>query len=146
MTSHIVSVTRPGRPSTTSNTQCNGGKPPVAGVTRHCDRKIPLTATVYAVAGHMHLLGRSIKIQVNPGTPHAKTVLDIPVWDFDNQGAKPVKPVHLERGDTVRVTCRHDQSLRDRLPAFKGHPQSAQAQLSVHGFAHGPAHHHPAWR
>ena len=67
--------------------------------------------------------GRSIKIQVNPGTPRARTVLDIPVWDFDNQGAKPVKPVHLAPGDTVRVTCRHDQSLRDLLPAFKGQPE-----------------------
>ena len=44
----------------------------------------------------MHLLGRSIKIEVNPGTPRAKTVLDIPIWDFDNQGSKPVKPVHLD--------------------------------------------------
>ena len=41
----------------------------------------------------MHLLGRSIKIEVNPGTPQARTVLDIPVWDFDNQGARPIKPV-----------------------------------------------------
>jgi hypothetical protein len=68
----------------------------------------------------MHLLGRSIKIEVNPGTPGARTVLDIPVWDFDNQGAKPVTRVRLHRGDDVRVTCRHDQSLRDRLPAFRG--------------------------
>ena len=29
---------------------------------------------------------------------------------------------HLEPGDTVRVTCRHDQWLRDLLPAFKGQP------------------------
>ena len=68
----------------------------------------------------MHLLGRSIRITVNPGTPHARTVLNLPVWDFDNQGAKPVPSVRLQRGDTVRVTCRHDQSLRDVLPAFKG--------------------------
>ena len=29
----------------------------------------------------------------------------------------------LQPGDTVRVTCRHDQSLRDLLPAFKGQPE-----------------------
>ncbi len=44
-----------------------------------------------------------------PAPTGAQTVLDIPVWDFDNQGAKPIKPVHLDTGDTVKVTCRHAQ-------------------------------------
>jgi protein involved in polysaccharide export with SLBB domain len=71
----------------------------------------------------MHLLGRSIRIEVNPGRPDARTLLRIPVWDFDNQQARPVKPMRLEPGDRVRVTCRHDQSLRDVLPAFDGLPE-----------------------
>jgi hypothetical protein len=67
----------------------------------------------------MHLLGRKISIETNPGTPEAKTILDIPVWDFDNQGSKPLKePLHLDAGDTVKVTCTHVQWLRDVLPAF----------------------------
>jgi hypothetical protein len=68
----------------------------------------------------MHLLGRWIKVDVNAGTPEARTVLDIPEWDFDNQGSHPVKPVHLDVGDTVTVTCHHEQDLRDLLPAFDG--------------------------
>jgi hypothetical protein len=45
------------------------------------------------------------------------------VWDFDNQGAVPLrKPAEVEPGDTVRVTCRHSQQLRDLLPAFEGQP------------------------
>ncbi len=76
--------------------------------------------TIMGVAGHMHLLGRSIKIEVNPGTDEAQTVLDIPIWDFDNQGAKPIKPVHLDTWDTVEVTCEHTQTLRDQLPSFEG--------------------------
>jgi hypothetical protein len=92
------------------------------GSTQTCDRRMDQPATIRAVAGHMHLLGRSIRIQVNPGRSDARTVLDIPTWDFDNQGARPVKPVHLAAGDTVRVTCRHDQRLRDLLPALKGQP------------------------
>ena len=68
----------------------------------------------------MHLLGRSIKIEVNPGTDRAQTVLDIPVWDFDDQGARPVEPVRLDTWDTVKVTCKHVQWLRDELPAFEG--------------------------
>jgi hypothetical protein len=85
-----------------------------------CSRTVGRPMTILGVAGHMHLLGRSIRIEVNPGTPRARTVLDIPVWDFDNQGAKPIKPVHLKPFDKVKVTCRHVQWLRDLLPSFEG--------------------------
>ena len=76
--------------------------------------------TVIGVARHMHLLGRKISIQTNPGTDRARTILDIPVWDFDNQGTKPIEPLHLDPFDKVKVTCVHQQWLRDRLPAFQG--------------------------
>ncbi|HEU5035496.1 MAG TPA: hypothetical protein VFT70_00715, partial [Nocardioides sp.] len=85
-----------------------------------CTRTVDRTTTIQAAAGHMHLLGRSIKIQVDPGTPRARTILDIPVWDFDNQGTKPIEPLHLDAFDKVRVTCVHQQWPRDRLPAFQG--------------------------
>ena len=98
------------------------GTPTVAGPTQTCTRTIRQKETIHGVAGHMHLLGQSIKIEANPGTPRARTVLDIPLWDFDNQTAKPVKPVHLRKGDTVKVTCEHSQNLRDNLPAFEGQP------------------------
>jgi hypothetical protein len=96
------------------------GTPIQAGPVQSCDRKVPRDMTVLGVAGHMHLLGKSIRITANPGTPRERTLLDIPVWDFDNQGAKPIRPEHLEAGDTVRVTCRHSQQVRDLLPSFKG--------------------------
>jgi hypothetical protein len=95
---------------------CGGGP---AGPTQSCTREISEPETIRGVAGHMHLLGKSIRIEVNPGTPRAQTVLDIPVWDFDNQGSQPTPPIHLQRGDTVKVTCTHSQALRDRLPAFE---------------------------
>jgi hypothetical protein len=98
-----------------------GGRPAPSEVTS-CTRTVTQPTTIRAVAGHMHLLGRSIKVTVNAGTPRARTVLDIPVWNFDDQGAKPIKPVPLAVGDTVKVTCRHVQWLRDRLPAFAGQP------------------------
>ena len=99
---------------------CNQ-KPKPSQVTS-CSRKVTEPTTIRGVAGHMHLLGRSIKIEVNPGTPQAKTVLNIPIWDFDNQGSKPIKPVPLKVGDTLKVTCKHVQWLRDQLPAFQGQP------------------------
>jgi hypothetical protein len=98
-----------------------GGEPKPSNTTS-CDRHIAEPTTIRGVAGHMHLLGRSITIEVNPGTPEAKTILDIPVWDFDNQASKPIQPVHVDFGDVVRVTCKHVQWLRDKLPAFQGVP------------------------
>ena len=88
--------------------------------TSACTRTIGRPMTVLGVAGHMHLLGRQIKIEVNPDTAAAKTVLDIKVWNFDDQGSKAIEPVDLEPGETVRVTCKHVQWLRDLLPAFAG--------------------------
>ena len=87
--------------------------------TTSCTRPVSRGMTVMGVAGHMHLLGRKITIEVNPDTDDAKTVLRIPIWDFDNQGSKPIDPIHLDVGDTVRVTCQHQQWLRDKLPAFE---------------------------
>jgi hypothetical protein len=92
------------------------------GNVQTCTRTIGQPTTIRAVAGHMHLLGRSITITVNPGTPGERTVLHIPVWNFDDQGARPIKPVHLQPFDTVQVSCKHVQWLRDRLPAFEGQP------------------------
>jgi hypothetical protein len=103
---------------------CGGNtQDPPAGPVQSCDRIVSSPMTIHAVAGHMHLLGRSISIVVNPDTPRARTILDIPVWDFDNQGAKPLAtPVRVQPLDTIRVTCRHTQRLRDLLPAFEGQP------------------------
>ncbi len=94
------------------------------GPTQFCDRRIERAGTIQAVAGHMHLLGKSISIELNPGRPSAKTLLDIPVWDFDDQRAVPLKtPVRVSPGDTIRVTCTHTQRLHDQLPSFEGQPE-----------------------
>jgi hypothetical protein len=99
------------------NQRCNAGNPPVPGNVQHCDRPVPRAGTIYAVAGHMHLLGRSIKIELNPGTAEAQTLLDVPNYIFDDQSARPLAtPVLVQPGDTLRVTCTHDAGLRKLLP------------------------------
>ena len=98
------------------------GGEPEAGARQSCVRTVYEPVTIHGVAGHMHLLGRTIRIEVNPGTPRARTILDIPVWDFDDQGSRPIEPVRLEAFDQVKVTCTHAQWLRDELPAFEGQP------------------------
>lgn len=102
--------------------RCSNGTP-VPGSTQHCDRRAGSAFTIYAAAGHMHLLGRSVKIEINPGTPNAVTVLDIPRYVFDNQAVQPLaKPIQVKAGDVVRVTCTHDVRLRQMLPALKPLP------------------------
>jgi hypothetical protein len=101
---------------------CSQNKP-VAGTTQHCDRPVGEAGTIYAVAGHMHLLGRSIKIELNPGTPTARTLLDIPVFNFDDQAIHPLAtPLAIKPGDTLRVTCQHDAGLRKLLPQLRTLP------------------------
>jgi hypothetical protein len=103
---------------------CNGDPAaPRAGVTQSCDRRVDRPTTVRAAAGHMHLLGKSIRITANPGTARERVLIDIPVWDFDNQGARQLaKPVTLVKGDVVRVACTHDAGKRKLLPSLADTP------------------------
>jgi hypothetical protein len=103
-----------------------GGDPddPRASPVQTCDRTMRTAATVRAVAGHMHLLGRSISVTLNPGTPRERLLLDTPVWDFDDQGARSLrKPAKIRPGDVLRVKCRHDQALRDDVPELQDAPE-----------------------
>jgi hypothetical protein len=102
-----------------------GGDPrrPRPGPTQHCDLRMPAAMTVRAAAGHMHLLGRSISVTLNPGTPRERVIVDVPRYDFDNQGAQHLaQPVAVRKGDTLRVTCTHDAALRAQLPELAGQP------------------------
>jgi len=93
---------------------------PRAGATQSCTHVMDSDMTVYSAAGHMHLLGRSISIVANAGTPREQTLLDVEKYDFDRQGGIPLeKPYDLKTGDTVTVTCTHDTSLRQLLPALQ---------------------------
>lgn len=100
-----------------------GQSAPKPGNTQTCDHKVEAPMTLFAGFGHMHLLGRAIKVELNPGTPNAKVVLDVPRFDFDNQRlVKLPSPVEIGPGDTLRVTCTHDAGLRKRLPQLSKLP------------------------
>jgi hypothetical protein len=81
--------------------------------TSKCDRTVTRPTTFYIVGGHMHLLGKSIRVELNPGTANARVLLDIPRWDFHWQGGYALEePVAAKPGDVLRVTCRYDPALR----------------------------------
>jgi copper type II ascorbate-dependent monooxygenase-like protein len=78
-----------------------------------CDRRLTERTTIHVAAGHMHLLGAAIRLELNPGTPRARVLLDIPRWDFRWQNAYTLATqVTVGPGDVVRVTCRHDVHKR----------------------------------
>jgi copper type II ascorbate-dependent monooxygenase-like protein/cbb3-type cytochrome c oxidase subunit III len=80
-------------------------------LTTSCDRPVNRPIRIYGVAGHMHLRGVDIRIELDPGTPKAQTLLHIPHWDFHWQDAYYLEhPVDADPGDTIRVTCRFDNS------------------------------------
>lgn len=102
---------------------CNAGRPVAAGDTGSCDHQVRQAGTLYGLGGHMHLLGRSITVELNPGTDRARTLLDVPNYDFDHQAIVPLdEPVTVSPGDTYRVTCTHDVTLRTRLPQLRDQP------------------------
>ncbi len=103
---------------------CGHGALPRPGPVQSCDREVREAGTIRAIAGHMHLLGKEIRIELNPGTPKARTLLRVEPWNFDEQGSVPVDPpAPIGPGDTLRVTCRHDQRMRDLLPDLKQVPE-----------------------
>jgi mono/diheme cytochrome c family protein len=71
-----------------------------------CDRRVTRPLRIYGVAGHMHIRGYDIRIQLN-----GMTLLHIPRWNFHWQDAYYLeKPVDANVGDTIRVTCKFDNS------------------------------------
>ena len=57
---------------------------------------------------------------INPVTWRAKVLLDVPAYNFDDQGARELAaPVAVKKGDTLRVTCTYDATLRQKLPELK---------------------------
>jgi len=99
---------------------CGATKP---GNTQYCDIVLAAPLTLYASRGHMHLLGRSISIERNPGTPKAEKLLDVRSFDFDDQALHVRnEPLQLEAGDRLRVSCTHDAGLRRQLPQLRSLP------------------------
>ena len=93
---------------------------PVASLTSKCDKAITSNFTIIAAAPHMHLLGRSLKLTLNPGTATEQTILNVTNYNFDDQSATVVKkPIPVKAGDTIRVECTFDPTLRQKIPQLK---------------------------
>jgi hypothetical protein len=89
---------------------------PTPSVISKCDKVMNKYFSIVAAGPHMHLLGRSLKMTLNPGTANEKTILDVPNYNFDDQSSTTLKtPIAVNPGDTIRVECTFDPTLRQKI-------------------------------
>ena len=82
-----------------------------------CDQVVPEDGQIVAVLGHMHTLGKSIRMTLDADTPKEKILLDIPDWSFDWQmNYELAKPVHVKAGQPLRLDCSWDRSVDPLRP------------------------------
>jgi len=90
---------------------------PTASTTSTCVKVATSSYTIIAAAAHMHLLGRSLTMILNPGEPTEKTIFDVQNYNFDDQSATVLKtPIKVVAGDKIKVSCTFDPTLRQRIP------------------------------
>ena len=76
-----------------------------------CDYNPP-DGEVINIWPHMHELGTTYRMTLNPDTPEATVLVDIDRWNFDWQMSyDPIETLMFEPGDTLRVECGWDRSL-----------------------------------
>ena len=96
---------------------------PPSGNTTSCDWPAPSHGKIVRVTAHMHLLGRGMQMVLNPDSAHPTTLLNVTDYNFDYQRSYDLAtPVSLAPGDTIRVTCTYDPTLRQKLPALRRLP------------------------
>src|SRR5882724_10287674 len=82
-----------------------------------CTTTVPESGLIVGAMGHMHTLGKSFRLTLDPGTPKQKVLLDIPVWNFDWQmNYEFAKPIHVTAGEQVLMQCSWDRSLDPNRP------------------------------
>jgi hypothetical protein len=83
----------------------------VTRIATSCEYFSPARLTIYGLTGHMHYLGKSVKIELLRPDGSRRVLLDIPRWDFHWQGFYWLQqPASLQRGDKVRISCVFDNS------------------------------------
>jgi mono/diheme cytochrome c family protein len=96
-----------------------------------CDYNILEDGSVIDFMGHMHELGSSFRMTMNPGTDRETILLDIPKWDFGWQlNYQPITPVEVRKGDKVRIECAWDRSTQPgREPRYIVFAEGTQDEM-----------------
>ena len=76
-----------------------------------CDLPAP-DGDVVSIWPHMHELGSTYRLTLNPDTPEEQILVDIGQWDFNWQlGYYPVETLTFDSDDVLRLECGWDRSL-----------------------------------
>ena len=93
---------------------------PTPSLTSRCDKVLNKYFSIVTAGPHMHLLGRSLKLTLNPGREDEKIILDVPNYNFDDQSSVNLQtPIAVNPGDTIRIECTFDPTLRQKIPQLK---------------------------
>ncbi len=96
---------------------------PQPDVVTKCDQRVRSNYTIITAAPHMHLLGRKLKMTLNPGTSREQVIINVENYDFDDQSPISLKtPLDVRAGDVIRIECTHDPKVRQLLPSLKNLP------------------------
>jgi hypothetical protein len=95
---------------------------PPAGDTTSCVWPVRFSGKIVRVTAHMHLLGQRFRLVLDPGTPQARTLLDVPDYNFDYQRSYDIKPVTVGPNDDLQVSCTYNPQLRQELPQLRDLP------------------------
>lgn len=81
-----------------------------------------ISAKLWGVAPHMHLLGKKIKVELTrPGQTQPDCLINIEDWNFNWQGSYLYKsPVPLSSGAQLKLTANYDNSVNN--PFQPNHP------------------------
>ncbi len=101
---------------------CHRGTP-VASDTTSCTWPVASTAYIWRITPHMHLLGVSFRVTLDPGTANQKVLLNVPIYNFHYQRAYDMSsPVQVGPGDRIQVSCTFNPLLRGELQYLKNLP------------------------
>ncbi len=84
--------------------------------------QLPISATIVGTTPHMHMLGKSIHVEVERSDGSKQCIVDVPQWDFNWQQFylyEEGNPVKVQPGDTIRLTCTYDNSAANQ-PVVNG--------------------------
>jgi hypothetical protein len=96
---------------------------PPQGDSASCVSSMDKSGYIVRVYAHMHLLGVAFKMVLNPGTPQAQTVLNVPNYDFNDQKSYNLSdPIAVKAGEPVQVTCTYNPTLEQELPILRKVP------------------------
>lgn len=95
---------------------------PPQGDSTSCVWQLGFSGKIVRLAAHMHLLGKTFKVVLDPGTSHARTLLWVPNYNFDYQRSYDITPVTVKPTDTIQVSCSWNPKLRQLLPQLRRLP------------------------